>query len=104
MNIGDALRRTAEDYPQRVAFIDKLGKYTAVDTTYTWEQFNKRVNLFANALLSLGLKKQDRVAIYSETRIQFCIAYHAVVRAGMVLVPLNTAYKGKELLYLITSK
>ncbi len=101
MNIGDALRRTARDYPQRVAFIDKLGKYTPLDTAYTWEEFNRCVNQCANNLLSLGLHHQDRVAIYSETRSQFCIAYHAIVKAGLVLVPLNTAYKGKELLYLI---
>lgn len=101
MNIGDALRRTAREYPERIAIIDKLGKYTPPDTTYTWRDINKKVNQLAHSLRSLGLQKQDRIAVYSETRAQFFIAYHAIVKAGMVLVPINTAYKGDELLYLL---
>lgn len=101
MNIGDALRRTARNYPDRIGLIDKYGKHTTVDAPYTWKELNEKVNRLANGLLALGLKKQDRVGVYSDTRSQFFIAYHAIVRAGLVLTPLNTAYKGQELMYLV---
>lgn len=99
--IGDLLKRTAEIYPDKIGIIDKLGKYVAVDTQYTWKEINEKVNRLVNSLLKLGLKSQDRVAIYSDTRAQFFIIYQALAKAGLVTVPINTAYKGEELLYLI---
>jgi len=101
MNLGDALIRTALSYPDRIGLIDKFGKHTTVDATFTWKELNEKVNRLANGLLSLGLKNQERVGVYSETRSQFFLAYFALMKAGLVLVPLNTAYKGKELVYLI---
>jgi len=101
MNIGDGLRRTARAYPDSIGVIDRSAKYVPDRTTYTWKQFNDQVNRLANGLLSLGLKKGDRVGIYSETRSPFAITYHALMKLGIVLIPLNTAYKGEELIYLV---
>jgi len=101
MNVGDALIRTALSYPDRIGLIDKFGKHATADATFTWREINEKVNRLANGLLALGLKKQERVGVYSETRSQFFLAYFALMKAGLVLVPLNTAYKGKELVYLV---
>ncbi|MBN2467806.1 MAG: AMP-binding protein [Deltaproteobacteria bacterium] len=100
MNIGDGLRRTATQYPDKVGIIDRFAKFTTV-TQYTWKEFNEQVNRFANALTSLGLKKGERMGIYSETRSQFAIAQHAFFKLGVVLIPLNTAYIGEELVHMI---
>ena len=62
MNIGDGLRRTAKAYPHTIGVIDRCAKYVPDKTTYTWGQFNARANRLANGLISLGLKKGDRVA------------------------------------------
>lgn len=99
--IGDLLRRTAGIYPDKIGVRDKYGKYIPIDTQYTWKDFNTVVNRLSNALLGIGLKPQDRVAIFSDTRSQYFIAYQALAKAGLVTVPINTAYKGDELLYLI---
>lgn len=99
--IGDLLVRTARVYPSKLGVKDKLGKYTAIDTEYTWQELNERVNRLANSLLALGLQPQDRVAVYSDTRSQFIIIYFAIMKAGMVMVPINTAYRGAELRYLV---
>lgn len=101
--IGDLLRRTSKVYPDKVAVIDKLGKYTPFDTRYNWREFNAKVNRLANSLLKMNLQSQDRVAIYSDTRSQFFITYMALAKAGLVTVPINTAYKGDELAYLISN-
>ena len=101
MNIGDGIRRTAKNYPDKIALIDKYGKYTTLNATYTWKELNEKANRLANGLLALGLKKEDRVGVYSDTRSQFFIAYQAIVKAGLVLIPLNTAYRGQELTYLV---
>jgi long-chain acyl-CoA synthetase len=101
--IGDLLRRTARVYANKIGVKDKYGKYTPLDTQYTWREFNERVNRLANSFLKMGLISKDRVAIYSETRSQFFTAYMALAKIGMVTVPINTAYKGDELAYLINN-
>ena len=56
-----------------------------------------RANGFARALLGLGLRKGDRVALLAENRLEWPIVYGAVALAGCVLVPLNTHYVRGEL-------
>ncbi len=99
--IGDLLRRTATVYGDRLAVEDLAGLYVESGFRQTWSEFNQAVNRVANGLLSLGLKPQDRVAILSDTRSQFFTSYLALAKSGMVMVPINTAYKGDELGYLI---
>lgn len=101
MIIGDALRRSATVYPDKIAIIDKLGKYTPVDTKYTYRELYGLINRLANGLLSLGLKAGERVAVCTDTRVQSVISDLAIFKAGLVLVPLNVAYVGRELVYLL---
>jgi acyl-CoA synthetase (AMP-forming)/AMP-acid ligase II len=73
------------------------------DKRYTWQDINARVNGLANGLLALGLNKQDRVAILCRNCNQYLEFYFATAKAGLVAVPLNTWFIGKELSYLINS-
>ena len=52
---------------------------------------------FATALVSLGVKKGDRVAIFMPNMPQFVIAYFGILKAGGVVVPCSPLYKAKEL-------
>lgn len=99
--IGDLLRRVSDIYPDKVGVKDIFGKYVPVNTQLTWGEFNEKVNRLANSLLKTGLKPRDKVAILSETRLQYFITYQALAKAGIVTVPINIAYKGEELQYLI---
>ena len=96
MIIGNGLRRTAKVYPDKVAVIDKFGKYCSVDTRYTYKEVAERVNRLANSLLSLGLKKGDRVALLSATRMGFYLSQLGIIKAGLVLVPVNATFGGKS--------
>ncbi len=101
--IGDLLRRTAAVYPDKLAIEDLTGKHVEIGFSQTWAGFNASVNRLANGLLNLGLRPQDRVALLSDTRWQYFVAYQALAKAGLVAVPVNTAYKGQELAYLIAN-
>jgi len=92
--VGDILRITAAKYPRKVGLIFQ-------DKQYTWQEVNARANSLAHALLGLGLEKQDKVAILSPNCNQYIEFYFATAKAGLVGVPLNTWFKGKELSYLI---
>jgi acyl-CoA synthetase (AMP-forming)/AMP-acid ligase II len=89
---SEYLRDWASLTPERVA-LSFYGK----DITY--REVNERVDQLAWALLSLGLKKGDRIALYMENCPQFVISYFAIHRAGGVVVPLNPMFKHAELEY-----
>ncbi|MGB3864584.1 MAG: malonyl-CoA synthase [Xanthobacteraceae bacterium] len=61
-----------------------------------------RAGRIANALTTRGVKVGDRVAVQVEKSVQNLILYLAVVRAGAIYLPLNTAYTLNELDYFIT--
>jgi malonyl-CoA/methylmalonyl-CoA synthetase len=55
----------------------------------------------ANLLLALGAKRGDRVAVQAEKSPESLFLYLACLRAGLVYLPLNTAYQRGELSYFI---
>ncbi len=56
---------------------------------------------FANALVKLGVKPGDRVAVQVEKSIEAVLLYLGTVRAGAVFLPLNTAYTPAEVAYFL---
>jgi fatty-acyl-CoA synthase len=68
---------------------------------WTYRQFNERINQLARGLISLGLKKGDRVAILSFNCNQYMELYWACAKTGIVLVPLNFRLVSRELEYFI---
>jgi malonyl-CoA/methylmalonyl-CoA synthetase len=61
-----------------------------------------RAGQMANLLASSGIKPGDRVAAQTEKSVPGLVLYLAVVRAGAIYLPLNTAYTLNELEYFIT--
>jgi malonyl-CoA/methylmalonyl-CoA synthetase len=60
-----------------------------------------RAGAMANVLVASGVKPGDRVAAQTEKSVPGLVLYLAVVRAGAVYLPLNTAYTLNELEYFI---
>lgn len=57
---------------------------------------------YANALVFLGLRPGDRVACHIQKSPQALALYAACLQAGIVFLPLNTAYTATELDYFVT--
>lgn len=55
----------------------------------------------ARALLSLGVKHGDRVAIWAPNSVEWIVAGLAIHTLGCVLVPVNTRMKGQEASYIL---
>ncbi|ASP19667.1 2,3-dihydroxybenzoate-AMP ligase [Antarctobacter heliothermus] len=55
----------------------------------------------ANVFADLGLQKGDRVAVQVQKSAPALAVYAACLRAGLVLLPLNTAYTAAELDYFL---
>ena len=93
---SDVLDTMAEKYPDQYAF-----KYPTLDYTRTYEQFRRDVDECAAALISLGVKAGDHVAIWATNVPQWFLTFWATTKIGAVLVTVNTAYKIHEIEYLL---
>lgn len=92
----DVLDRICEEFPSQYAF-----KYTELDYTRTYPEFRDDVDTFARALIAMGVKKGDHVAIWATNIPQWYITFWAATKIGAVLVTVNTAYKIHEAEYLL---
>ncbi|MEM4218105.1 MAG: AMP-binding protein, partial [Candidatus Methanomethylicaceae archaeon] len=89
-----AIERAAERFPDQDALI-YLGE------RWTYRDLIDLIHRCANAFHSLGLKKGDRVMLYTPNCPQFIISFFGVMRAGGTPVPVSPIYTPFELEYLL---
>jgi fatty-acyl-CoA synthase len=63
----------------------------------TYQQFDRDVDRLAAGFLALGLRKGDRVGIWSPNRYEWVLTQFATARIGLILVNINPAYRLSEL-------
>jgi malonyl-CoA/methylmalonyl-CoA synthetase len=81
---------------------------TAVETCdtpeplyYSWRDLERASARIANLLDGLGIPAASRIAVHADKSVESLMLYLAVLRAGHVYLPLNTAYQAAELEYFI---
>ena len=91
----------------RAAFPANLDA-TAIETAdsdtpqyYTWRDLERGTAMLANLLASLDLPEGARVAVQTEKSVEALMLYLAVLRAGLVYLPLNNAYQAAEIAYFV---
>lgn len=68
---------------------------------YTYADLEAQTARYANLLISLGLKRGDRVAAQIDKTPQALFLYLGCLRAGLAYLPLNTAYQQSEVAYFL---
>ena len=94
MNIAAVIERWADRYPEREALI-----YGPRRVTYG--ELDLRINRAVTLLTTLGLGKDDRVALVMDNSVEFLEVYFALARLGTWCVPLNTRLTVTELTYFL---
>lgn len=94
MNIGSLLPRHARYRPDHTAIVFN-------EHRLSFSEFNRRVNRLANALLDLGLTKNEKIATILPNCLELLEVYWAVAKIGAVVVPLSTLTRGKGLVNLL---
>lgn len=94
--LGEMLDGLANDYRDDVA-ID----YNTRDYRMTWNEFNEKCNAVAKGLLALGIKKDDKIAIWATNVPEWLEILFGSAKIGAILVTVNTNYKEFELEYLL---
>jgi acyl-CoA synthetase (AMP-forming)/AMP-acid ligase II len=96
LNLGQMLKVNAKKFPTAVALKDK-------ERSFTYPEVNRRVNKLAHSLLSLGLRKGDKVAVLLESSIEIVEIYLATAKTGLVIVPINFRLIGPEVEYIVNN-
>jgi len=94
MLVGDIPRRNSKLFPQKAAVIE-------ADVTINFSHLNQRINRLANAIIGLGMKKGDRIAVLSHNCYQYVEFYFAAAKAGTPIVPLNYRSNNEEISYIL---
>jgi len=89
------LDQTAARVPNRLAVI-----FGGMELTYG--ELKTLADRFAAALLDLGIKKGDRVAVHLVNCPQFAIAYYGALKAGAVFTPLSPLLSPREARHQLT--
>ena len=71
------------------------------DTTYTYAEFDDRVNKLAGALRQAGVSKGDRVAFMLPNIPQMLEGHFGPMRLGSVLVAINIRLSAREIAYIL---
>ena len=74
---------------------------TATPLFYSWRDLERGTAMLANLIDSLALPPASRIAVQTEKSVEALMLYLAVLRAGHVFLPLNTAYQASEIEYFI---
>ena len=90
MNLGMYLARSASFWPDRPAVLFR-------DGALSYRDLELRSNRLAHALLALGLKRGDRVAVVSPNRPEIVELECALYKIGLVKVALNSRLAQNEL-------
>ncbi len=97
LTIGDLLHRTAERYPERLAVASRhQGR------RFTWAELSAEADRVARGLWALGIRRGDRVGLWSTNCIEWLMLHMGCARAGAALVNVNPAYRSHELQYTLT--
>ncbi len=92
--IGDIIRRSAYRYPNKIALSFK-------DINLTYTQLEVECNKVANALIDLGVKKYDRVAILAHNTLHHVLIWFACCKIGAIYLAINYLLHGPDIQYCI---
>ncbi len=89
-SLFDFLTICANRYADRDAFV-------FAETRWSYNHFHSMVNRLASGLAKLNLLPGDRIALMLPNLPQFPVAYYALLKLGLVVVPINIMFREQEI-------
>ncbi len=92
------LQASAARYPTRPAVILAGPGFAGM---LSYRALDRQSDRFAQALINLGIRRGDRVAVALPNLPQYPIASYGILKAGAVLAQVNPLYRGEDLAHLL---
>ncbi len=90
--LGQNLDRTAARVPDHPALIVR-----SQGVHWTYAELVRQAEAFAAGLLALGVRRGDRLGIWSLNNAEWVVVQFATAKAGIILVNVNPSYRATEL-------
>jgi len=100
MTISEMLARNARIYPEDIALIE-IKPSEQLRREITWKEFDEKANRVANALISMGVGKGDKVIHLMFNSINWLEAYFGIIRTGAWAVPLSFRFTSRDIKYCV---
>ena len=94
MLIGDLLKNSAKEYPNKIAIVEG-------DNMATFGELNQVANQIANTVIQKKIKKQFNIGILSANYFEYPAIYFGIAKSGHVLAHLSTRFSNTELTHVI---
>jgi len=94
--IGQMLNEIAAKYPNNIALV-----YSDSDIRHSYNSFLSEINRAARGLITMGIKKGDRVALWAPNSPEWIISQMALAKIGAIVVPVDHGAEKKDLLYIL---
>ena len=88
------MERALACWPDKIAVKDG-------DKEFTFREVDERANRLANALLDMGIKKGDKVAVIGPNSHEHFESHYGILRTGAVIVSINTRLAPREVEYIL---
>ncbi|WP_456273128.1 class I adenylate-forming enzyme family protein [Bacillus sp. AK031] len=96
LTFGSIMNQNAKKFREKDAMIFK-------DQRWSYSQLNNRANQLANAFLSKGYKKGDKVSVMMKNHSAYIEIITALSKIGVIIVPINYRLVGSEIEYIVTN-
>jgi long-chain acyl-CoA synthetase len=93
-DLGSILARSAQRFGSKPALI-------AGERILTYWELHDLCDRVAAALHQIGVRPGDRVSLYSPNRWEWVVAYHAALRTGAVVNPINAMLTAEEVAFVL---
>jgi len=97
-SIQDMLLRSAKVYSNKLALEDLTDNPIS---NVTFKQLYDYVIRFGKAMLDIGIKERDHIAVISENRVQWSLTYFTTMCFNMVIIPIDKNLNHNEILNII---
>src|SRR3989442_9176405 len=95
--LGDVLSRQAAQFPDKDALI-----YPELGLRWTFRELEELAQNCARGLWGLGIRKGERVALWSTNLPEWVVLFFGLAKIGAVMVTVNTLLRKHEVEYLLS--
>jgi len=99
LSITDILETINKHYGSKPALRAKREDGSFQELSYL--ELGRRTVDVSSALIKLGVKKGDKVAIFSENRPEWVVSFFAIISCAGIIVPLDIKLSGKEIQFIL---
>jgi long-chain acyl-CoA synthetase len=99
-NLGSMFQTICEKYPDKAAYMTKK---EATYESISYQEVQTQVNYLAAALQELGTKKNDKILLLSENRLEWAISDYAILSCGGTTVPIYPTLLPKHIEFIINN-